>query len=386
MHILLVSSSSGSRGGGELFLLTLGQTLQSAGHDVTLWASAHPRMDELTQKFAGFGQVHRDAYKNTYDRRLRSFSDACDILSARRVAASWAGLQADVIHLNKQNLEDGLDLVLATCFAGRPSVCTIHVTQTARYLRARFGSTRDAVARLVLRQYPGRLIAIGASRFVDLQRFLGLQANIGLIENGVRIPSRAELLVLRRTTRARLGLNDGQLLGLGVGRMVDQKRPLLFLEQAALVRARCPEAAFCWVGDGPLRVEWDRTAGRLAIASALITPGWTDDVLPYYAAADFFLHTAAYEGLPLAVLEALAAGLPCVVTPNLYEDLKFLQIARVLQTDPPGWENVLADPRQRAEIGERGRELATGQYSLERMAQEYVKAYASALTEAMERP
>src|SRR5689334_5901915 len=213
MRILLVSSSSGSRGGGELFLISLGEALRTLGHEPSLWASNHPRMDELAAKFAPIGEVHREPYLNTYDRRLRSFSGAGDLRSGRRLAAAWKRLAPEVVHLNKQNLEDGLDLVWATRFALLPTVCTIHVTQTARYLDAQHGWVRDAVARWVLRRYPGRFVAIGASRRVDLTGFLQTHngAKTVLIENGVPIASRDELNSLRKQTRSQLGLRDDQL-------------------------------------------------------------------------------------------------------------------------------------------------------------------------------
>ncbi|MBV9490564.1 MAG: glycosyltransferase, partial [Verrucomicrobia bacterium] len=214
MRILLVSSSSGSQGGGELFLLALGAALRRLGHEPSLWASSHSRMDALAAKFASIGPVHREPYVNTYDRRFRSFSAAGNVCSGQRLAESWSKWTPDIVHLNKQNLEDALDLVWAARFTSVPTVCTIHVTQTARYLSAQHGWARDAVARWVLRRYPGRLVAIGPSRRLDLERFLGLRnGEIALVENGVVIPGRRELEHLRKQTRSRLGLQDDQLLG-----------------------------------------------------------------------------------------------------------------------------------------------------------------------------
>src|SRR5205809_5773405 len=82
MRILLASSSSGSRGGGELYLLYLGRALAARGHDVILWASSHSRMNELAASFAAFGKVQRSDYVNTYDRRLRSVASYLDGASA----------------------------------------------------------------------------------------------------------------------------------------------------------------------------------------------------------------------------------------------------------------------------------------------------------------
>ena len=71
--------------------------------------------------------------------RLEWTADAWDDVAQ---AGEWlqslaASMAPDVVHLNKQNLEDGLDLLRALDRCGLPSVCTIHLTQTARYLRGK---------------------------------------------------------------------------------------------------------------------------------------------------------------------------------------------------------------------------------------------------------
>src|SRR5438270_3536838 len=147
MKILLVSSGSGSRGGGEIFLVYLAQGLTDRGHEVLVWMPSHPRMDELADKCSRFGRVIRTDYRNTYDYAARSLATCFNRATSRRIAREWKGLQLDVIHLNKQNLEDGLDLLRAADHSGVPSICTIHLTQTAKYLRAKLPSLRDWIAR-----------------------------------------------------------------------------------------------------------------------------------------------------------------------------------------------------------------------------------------------
>ena len=143
MRVLLVSSGSGSRGGGEIFLDYLGKGLSERGHEVLVWMPKHPRMDELAAKCARFARVVRADYCNTYDHPGRSVSTSFNWRVSRRIANEWQALQPDVIHINKQNLEDGLDLLRASRLCGLPSVCTIHLTQTARYLRAKAAWLRD---------------------------------------------------------------------------------------------------------------------------------------------------------------------------------------------------------------------------------------------------
>ena len=127
MKVMLVSSSSGSRGGGELYLLYLGRALAKRAHEVTLWASSHPRMDELANSFSGIGGVIRANYRNTYDRPGRSLASYLDSRLSARLAREWQNACTSLIHLNKQNLEDGLDLLNAVSRSRVPNLCTIHI-------------------------------------------------------------------------------------------------------------------------------------------------------------------------------------------------------------------------------------------------------------------
>ena len=377
MRVLLVSSSSGSHGGGELFLISLGQCLSELGHQPVLWAADHPRMDELCERFRFFGKVHRRPYRNTYDRKFRTIGAAADLSTASKTAADWRALKPDVIHLNKQNLEDALDLVWAARFAQLPAVASIHVTQDARYLRARFGALRDALTRSVLRRFPGKLVAVGRSRLTDLRAFLGQEDSIAMVENGVPIPPQGALQKLRASVRERLGIRPDQLFGLGVGRLVEQKRPLVFLDTAKKILSREPNSFFYWVGDGLLRADWNRVIVENKLEDHVKLAGWCQSVLEFYAAADFFLHTAEFEGLPLALLEALAAGLPVVVTPNLMRDLDFLNQDNSLSADleKTDWIEALLDPDDRAKRSKHTRALAIKRFSVQRMTKEYVALY-----------
>jgi glycosyltransferase involved in cell wall biosynthesis len=380
MRVLLVSSSSGSQGGGELFLISLAQCLRELGHQPILWAANHSRMDMLCERFRPFGEVYRRNYRNTYDRRFRTAGAALDLVTAWRTAFDWRGLKPDVIHLNKQNLEDALDLVWAARFAGIPAVASIHVTQDARYLRARFSGLRDALTRSILRMFPGNLVAVGQSRLRDLQAFLKRKDSVAMVENGVPIPTEEALQKLRAAVRKRLGIRPDQLFGLGVGRLVEQKRPLLFLDIAEKILTREPSALFCWVGDGSLRADLDRIIAEKGLQDRITLAGWCKNVLEFYAAADFFLHTAEFEGLPLALLEALAAGLPVVVTPNLVQDLDFLDKHNSLSAvlEKTDWIDSLLDPADRAKRAKRARALATDRFSIQRMTSEYLALYESA--------
>jgi len=381
MRILFASSSSGSRGGGELYLLYLGEALAQRGHEVVLWASKHPRMDELCESFSRFGKVIRAAYRNTYDHPFRSLGHWLDFFSSSQIAKDWQSVSPDLVHINKQNLEDGLDLLQAAHRASLPTVCTIHLTQTARYLGAQLAPTRDFTAKRALKKFPGPFVAVLENRRKNLSNFLGTEAEIRTIPNGVPVFDLAELARLRPIKRAELSVPDGSLLVTAVGRMVPQKRPLLFLEKARQILEHLPDTKFLWVGDGWLSNEWDQYVAQHHLGEAVIRVPWQSSVIPFLAAADLFLHVADYEGLPLALLEAMSAGLPCAVADNLLAEMPFLNVENSIAvgTDSEEWLRPLRDRALLRRLGQASRQLLMDEFSFAKMASQYEALYGSVL-------
>jgi glycosyltransferase involved in cell wall biosynthesis len=376
MNILIASTSSGSRGGGELGLLYLGRALASDGHAVTLWASDHPRMDELATGFAAFGEVVRAPYVNTYDRRWRSLASYFDGTTARRVAAGWRALAPDVIHLNKQNLEDGLDLVEAARLSRIPCLAMMHITQSAAYLRAALATLRDFVSRRALHRFPGLLVTTPGSRERDLAEFVGDSRRVRTVLNGVPIPDLAALASQRPLKRAALGVGDDELLFVAIGRMMPQKRPLLFVDLAERVAREFAAARFLWIGDGTLSDEWDRQVAAKSLGDKVHRLSWQADAAAFLAAADIFLHVAEFEGLSFAILEALAAGLPCAITPNLLAEMPFLNSSNsVAVSEDIAWLAGLRDSQHRAALGRAARTLAEKEFSFASMAVNYESLY-----------
>ena len=376
MKILIVSTSSGSRGGGELCLLYLGRALALRGHEVTLWASDHARMDELASAFSAFGEVIRAPYVNTYDRRGRSLASYFDGATARRVAAQWRALAPDVIHLNKQNLEDGLDLIEAARLSRLPCIAMMHITQSAAYLRAAQAGLRDFVSRRALRTFPGPLVTTPGSREQDLAEFVGSKERVRTVLNGVPIPDLETLAAQRPAKRRALDLRDDELFFVAVGRMMPQKRPLLFLDLAERVLRTLPNARFVWIGDGDLAAEFDARLAAKALGGKVHRLPWQTDAPAFLAAADVFLHVAEFEGLAFAILEALAAGLPCAITPNLLAEMPFLNSTNSIAIGEDGaWLASVQNPA----IGKAARELAERQFSFASMAENFEAIYREAI-------
>lgn len=378
MRILFVSTSSGSRGGGELYLVFLGEALAKRGHNVGLWCADEARMDELATQFAEFGTALRSRYVNTYDHKLRSFRYLFPS-SLQQCRQQWESFNPDVIHLNKQNLEDGLDLVKLLQKLPYPNAATIHITQSQSSLGAFLGWGRDFIARQTLQQFQGTLVAISETRSQNLNQFLGNKGKlpeVTTINNGVYIPTAEERNEKRQQARSRLGIAPHQLLIIAVGRMEEQKRPLLFLKWAKYLKHLLPSVTFLWVGDGRSAQAWDSWVQENQAESYIQRLGWQKDVPLYLAAADGFFHPAQFEGLPFALLEAMAWGLPCFITPALATELSFPEgVCAIVEENNYKPLEILAEPEQRYSLGNKGHQLVQDKFSREKMIDQYEALY-----------
>lgn len=118
----------------------------------------------------------------------------------------------------------------------------------------------------------------------------------------------------KAAARAALNIGERDLVIGHVGRFAPPKNHALLLQVAASAIRRQPHARLLLVGDGPLRgrvVEWMQ---ELNIGEQVVLTGIRADVPGVLAAMDVFLFPSLYEGLPLTLVEAQAAGLPCVIS------------------------------------------------------------------------
>jgi len=108
--------------------------------------------------------------------------------------------------------------------------------------------------------------------------------------------------------------HDGAPCVAMVGRLVPQKNPLLFVAAAAAVRRKVPAVRFLLVGDGSLRAQVEAAVDANGLRDCCTVAGERHDVPELLRQADLFWLTSEWEGLPNAVLEAMATGLPVVAT------------------------------------------------------------------------
>ncbi len=181
----------------------------------------------------------------------------------------------------------------------------------------------------------------------------------------------------RAEAKRALGYAPDEMLVLGVGRLVGVKQFDRLVEAFALARrSGAPVQHLVLAGDGPERPRLLALAGRLGVASCVELPGFCDPprLRALMQAADLQVCSSKFENFSLAILEALASGLPVVGTPGggTPELVGAVDPSLVLADDSPGTMaqaigRLASDPAGLQSLRRRARILASERYDWDRV-------------------
>lgn len=138
---------------------------------------------------------------------------------------------------------------------------------------------------------------------------------------------------IRAEIRSELGLGDAFTV-MHVGRMVYAKNHEFLLDTFAEVLCTEPGAKLVLVGDGELRDEIEAKAARLPEGSVLLL-GTRTDIPRLLQAADVFTFPSRFEGMPVTMVEAQAAGLPCIKSDTITNECVVTDLVTSLPIDDP---------------------------------------------------
>jgi len=201
---------------------------------------------------------------------------------------------------------------------------------------------------------------------------------IVLIPNGIRLPTldrqkEADL-------RLKLALRKDQIVLISIGRLVYQKAHIFLVRAMQAIRAEWPEVVLYIAGEGPLRSDLEQQIGDLKLSQQVYLLGNRNDVPTLLSIADIFVLSSRWEGLSMAMLEAMGAGLPVVAT-------EVEGMGEVIQQNiqgllvPPEDADALAGallelikhPALRNKMGLEARQRIEKSYTTELMCEKYLK-------------
>lgn len=358
MKILHITESLGAGVGHFLLLATRGQV--AAGNEVVL---AHSIRSDTPVD-------HLDAHFSFLAKRIvvpmvTPVSVVHDVLGVRHLVRVIKQEQPDVIHLHSSKA-GVLGRVAAWLVGGRARI--FYSSHGFAFLRQDVSSCKQKLF-LVIEQMAARLggTLVACSRSeAELATCKVRHPCVRLVENATDF----------NDVQMSTGSTDSHVNVLNVGRVCYQKAPWRF---KAVVQA-CADlpARFVWLGDGDL-------AHMLQpeFAQSLQLTGWLtrSEVAHNLAQADVFLMPSLWEGMPLALIEAQAAGVPAVVS-------NVVGCCDVVQHGVTGFvcdndedlcartRELIEDSSLRKRMGDNAARIARIRFAVERMNEELLRLYA----------
>ena len=241
-------------------------------------------------------------------------------------------------------------------------------------------------SRRILRQW---LVGLGVDRYIAVSEEMARKLSATRLFPKRKIEIIRNSVDLRRFSTERgdglrkdLGIDSNRPIVLTLARLDPQKGLYELLDAAV----RVPSAIFVVAGEGPERERLENRARSLGISGRVHFLGHREDVPELLAASDVFVLPSLFEGLPLSVLEAMAAGKPVIATAigGTREAVRDGETGLLV---PPhdaaaladAIRSVSSDPPLAARLGAAGQERARREFSAERMVRQVEQLYDTVL-------
>jgi glycosyltransferase involved in cell wall biosynthesis len=278
----------------------------------------------------------------------------------------------DIIHTHGYR-EDMYSLLART---GVPLVATNHL-----WKRTNFTLRLYALLDSVLLGFFDRIVAVSTPILDDMRKYPYLRyKDMRYIPNGIDVAAFNAPKNKRFTKK--LSISPSTVVLLTVSSLTIEKGHYYLLNALADNALKCLDWVLLIVGDGPEKSRLEQLANELGISDKVLFLGRRENIPEILSSSDVFVMPSLREGLPMALLEAMAAGLPCIAS-NVGEIPSIITHVRpdllVSPKDVAGLTNkiswLLGDASSREELGRKSKKVVAERFSASAMMENYFKLY-----------
>jgi glycosyltransferase involved in cell wall biosynthesis len=307
-----------------------------------------------------------------------------DFVVSMRLARYLRELRADIIHAHQ-----GTPWFYAALSRLLHRVPRLLFEEHGRFYPERENKKRACVNRWLVRRLTHGFVAVSKDVRSRLERYEGLDSgDIEVVYNGVTPQTRLTDEV-RQALRRELGFAPNHFVVGTVGRFDPIKNLPLLVGSIGAALGSVSDIRGLLVGDGPLFAQIQGEVERAGLGEAIKMPGFREDARNLIQCMDLFVLSSFSEGTSMALLEAMAASVPVVVTdvggnPEIVLDGESGTIvpSGAVGALTAAIVRVAKDPEQRRELGDAGRRRFEKHFTFAGMIERYDAKYAELLASA----
>lgn len=163
-----------------------------------------------------------------------------------------------------------------------------------------------------------------------------------IVKNGINVKKFTFNNIIRESYRKKMNLENKKVIG-HIGRFTYQKNHSFLVEVFYELYQKNKDYRLLLIGDGDLRKKIEEQVEELKISDAVIFTGKRQDIPELMSVMDMFLFPSHFEGLPLTVVEAQTACLPCFISDRISEEVKITDLVQFISLEQSAkqWANLI---------------------------------------------
>jgi glycosyltransferase involved in cell wall biosynthesis len=365
MRILHLISSVGLFG-AERVAVELAKSLKKTYH-------CEPILGVIRNVYNPHEEISEEADRNGIPHTVFTCKSQLDLQLAFSVREFIKKNRVDIIHCHgyKSNFYG-----LLASRGQVPSVTTNHNWLTAHWKLKAYCFLDSLWIRFF-----DRIVAVSNEVKKDMLRYKIPEEKIRVIDNGIAL-ERFEKVVETKKMKNQLGFDEEIRIIGTIGSLIIEKGHIYLLEAARQILDGVKDLKFLIIGDGPLRKPLEEKSEELGIKKDVIFMGQREDIPELLMAMDVFVLPSIKEGLPVALLEAMAAKRPVIATrvgaiPKVIEnkDIGILVEPKDINELRDAIMNLIDDPWRMNLLARGGFSRVCMDFSSDEMGKHYLKLY-----------